>query len=567
MVSRCLSVLIALSVVAGAGCSSSKTTPPAVVTDKDSDTVLDAADNCPGVANPDQLDMDKDGEGDACDMGYTFLDASGDSTVSYTGQTARHLIIADLLTNIKGLSRNDEARTKEQVVEQELNKYYLNILEEGQVSGTALDTVSISYTLGGSGVLVTNTTDAADTTLGSVSTTKNLKGKISGNDKCNHLLNDGTNTIACGDAAADTWRGEFFGWEDGLNVNPLVRTPDELVTVLFDWLAEESTKDTITHISGTTVDVGPVYLDGMGRDLSQLIQKFLLGAVTFSQGTADYLQADFGSESALALKEGKNHTAGQHSFDEAFGYYGAAQNAPIYTDIEARGGKSVDDGARAGFEFGYNDINGDSLINIRSEVMLGNSTNCAKRDLGTAGNGADATNYTADAFNAFASGRYILQMAGDAGTLTAEQKTELDAHIKIASQTWEKCIAATVVHYINELDGDLSNFAWDESVDFDNYSDVAKHWSEMKGFALGLQFSPSSPFRLGENGANIDGLKTVLSNMGDAPVLANGTQLGNDYPWGDTAKTRVGMYRAKLMEARDILQDAYGFADANVTGW
>jgi len=40
---------------------------PVCSSDNDNDGVLDAADNCPNVANPDQIDADNDASGDACD--------------------------------------------------------------------------------------------------------------------------------------------------------------------------------------------------------------------------------------------------------------------------------------------------------------------------------------------------------------------------------------------------------------------------------------------------------------------------------------------------------------------
>ena len=62
-----LCVLLALLQACGGSSSSSSggSTPEAI--DTDSDGILDADDNCPAVANPNQQDADDDGAGDACD--------------------------------------------------------------------------------------------------------------------------------------------------------------------------------------------------------------------------------------------------------------------------------------------------------------------------------------------------------------------------------------------------------------------------------------------------------------------------------------------------------------------
>ncbi len=45
-----------------------KATVTRLVEDADGDGVADLTDNCPAVANPDQADLDGDGQGDACDL-------------------------------------------------------------------------------------------------------------------------------------------------------------------------------------------------------------------------------------------------------------------------------------------------------------------------------------------------------------------------------------------------------------------------------------------------------------------------------------------------------------------
>lgn len=83
---------------------------------------------------------------------------------------------------------------------------------------------------------------------------------------------------------------------------------------------------------------------------------------------------------------------------------------------------------------------------------------------------------------------------------------------------------------------------------------------------MSLQFSPASPFRDETMTAvNLDDLKMILDLIGDAPVLADGSQ--NGVAASGTAEDAVYAYIGKLTQARAKLQDAYGFSDANTLSW
>jgi len=437
--------------------------------------------------------------------------------VSYTGQTKRHILIEDLVAEMNALEENLDVAPED--VFGQLNFYF----DFDSDSSDDITTLFNARDLGGNAILPEN---SGELTYGSIASGKNLIGKIAGQDEPEHLIG-----------------GEFFGWEG-------VANPVEMVNYFFNKLATEATDGASPQIEIAGQDepqtVTTVTVDAQGLDYRQLVQKFLLGAVTFSQGTTDYLQTDFGSADNLAPEsEGSAFGAGEHDWDEAFGYFGAARDFDQYTDDEIR-------------NIGFKDSNPeDGAIDIRSEFNFGNSTNCAKRDAGSLE--GVPTDFTQEAFDAFITGRAILREATEQGELTDERAAELETYIQQAAVTWEKCIAATVVHYINDLTADMEEFEDGRFASVDNFLNMAKHFGEMKGFALGLQFSVESPFR--ESDESLNNLKTLLELMGDAPVLPDGTQGGEPFQGG------VDQYLADLQQARDILQEAYDFAPENVEIW
>ena len=164
--------------------------------------------------------------------------------------------------------------------------------------------------------------------------------------------------------------------------------------------------------------------------------------------------------------------------------------------------------------------------------------------------------------------RQIISNAANkiAPELTSAEDAKLQEHIKNASVVWEKCIAATAVHYVNDLIADIGEYSNGAPSTLNNFETVAKHWSELKGFMLSLQFSPASPFRdVAVTSVDLDDLKRINALVGDAPVLADGSQNGVAAT-GDV-DTALFAYAGKLTVARMLLQEAYGFSDSNTLAW
>lgn len=453
---------------------------------------------------------------------YTFASKfeASESSVSYSGQTARQVLILELNNYISsGLKADLDADkfTTAAQVKAKLMSFYAKSSEDWQSdidnnTQLAISAVSVAAPLA---LKQTKITDIS-------SSHKNLQGKVAGNDAAGQHKD---------------WATELVGWNAKGST-----TPNGVVEALFDQLAANAKKsidgELRKDIAGNTIT--KVYVNEDGTDIKQLVQKFLLGAVNFSQGTDDYLDNTIEGKGLLASYEQdgtKTYTKVEHQFDEGFGYFGAARNYNAYTDLEIRA-KS----GRDGWNKGYQDTNNDKMIDLKSEFNLSNSVNAAKRDVGTAGN-AKPTDFTKQAFDAFLKGRKILNdTAGNA--LTADQKTTLLEQRDIAVLTWEKAISATVIHYINDTKADLDKIGT-AGYSADDFANLAKHWSELKGFSLNLQFSPFSP-------VTDEQFAMMQEKIGMKP---------------EVDATKVAAYKTKLDEVRTMLQNAYHFDAENVTKW
>ena len=115
---------------------------------------------------------------------------------------------------------------------------------------------------------------------------------------------------------------------------------------------------------------------------------------------------------------------------------------------------------------------------------------------------------------------------------------------------------------VNDVEDDYDLIVDGQYADKSNFINLTKHWAELKGFALGLQFNPTSPYAAEDMR---DELKQILADIGDAPVLADGSQ--NGVAATGTAAEAITAYRAKLVAARDAMGVAYGFDASDVENW
>ena len=279
-----------------------------------------------------------------------------------------------------------------------------------------------------------------------------------------------------------------------------------------------------------------------GYNYPQLISKFMMGAVFYSQAVDNYLDEKMGADNKpnnKPYKKGAHYTGKEHSWDEAFGYFGAPAHAMALNAKQAYGIAKRKDVKVA-------DANGDGVVDLKTEMTFAHAYYAADSDKA-------GTKYMHTIVDAFIKGRQLIRDA-DGAALTDEQRAKLMSYVKVIKTNWEKVIAEAAFKYAGSCYKDLEKLRTivesngNASKAFAAYG---KHWGELKGFLMALETSGRS---LGEAGVRMNRL------VGYGPVLLGGGQVtgidsdGNFLIGGNRS---MGEYQVHMVKLQKLLGDTF----------
>ena len=302
--------------------------------------------------------------------------------------------------------------------------------------------------------------------------------------------------------------------------------------------------ETIEHMMQKASEVEGGFDPNTGFDYTQLISKFAMGAVFYNQAVNNYLgkKMEIGQKpNSEPYKEGSYYTGKEHSWDEAFGYWGSAAHALALSAEDNYNVAKKKDLASA-------DHNGDGVVDLYSEMTYAHAYYASSYDKG------GKTDYLATVNQAFIDGRLVIRDAGGRN-LSFDERTEMLVARDTIRENWQKVIAESVFKYAGSTYKDLValEIIMDANGDTtEAFRKYAKHWGELKGFALALQCGPEN---LGEAAVKMNRM------MGFGPVLLNSSQVVGVDSNGNFIKDQAqewSEFKLHMLKIQKLMIDEFG---------
>ena len=403
-------------------------------------------------------------------------------------------------------------------------------------------------------------------------TVKNYTGdKVSsesyGGQMARHGLHNSVKNLISKGASLDQTQAYFSGKAAGrVIINPVSKDGFPVLQTQIDELSKgknlsgKTYKGLITGMPGglTGLELLELMMDKAaqtdngfdpltGYDYTQLISKFAMGAVFYNQAVDSYLDEKLDKPNNKAYKEGTAYTGKEHVWDEAFGYFGAPAHALELTAAEVYGiAKQKPE------SFAKADYNGDGKVSLVNEMAYAHAYYAASFDKG------GKTQYLHTIVQAFVDGRSLIASA-NGETLTDAQLSELMGYTDIIKTQWQRLIAEAVFKYAGSVYGDIEKLETIVEANGDAvkaYRNYAKHWGELKGFALALE---TGGVNLGETGVKLNRL------LGYSPVLLGNTQVAAliDGEFVQSSSVSMSEYRVQMIKLQKLMIDDFGVEARN----
>jgi hypothetical protein len=280
-----------------------------------------------------------------------------------------------------------------------------------------------------------------------------------------------------------------------------------------------------------------------GYNYPQLISKFAMGAVFYNQAVDNYLDEKLGADSkpnSKPYKDGAPYTGKEHVWDEAFGYWGAAAHSLKLSATENYDVAKMKN-------LGAADANGDGVIDLKSEMNFAHAYYASSFDKG------GKTDYFETVTQAFLDGRQLITSA-NGKDLTRSQRAKLVRLADTIGTNWQKVIAESVFKYAGSVYKDIDKLKdllesnGDTTKAFATY---AKHWGELKGFAMALQ---SGKEDLGETAEYMN------REIGYGPVLLNTSQVSGLDSNGNYIKDEsvsMDVYQLNMLKIQKLMVEKF----------
>ena len=309
------------------------------------------------------------------------------------------------------------------------------------------------------------------------------------------------------------------------------------------WPGNMTGKQVVEHMIKMAAKSNKGYDAENGMDWGQLISKYTMGAMNYNQAVDNYLDEKLGVDNKPNNKpysDGAAYTGKEHSWDEAFGYWGAPVHAMAMDANQAYNVAKMKDLTTA-------DANLDGVIDLKSEYVFGPAYYAAGADK------SGKTSYMPTMFKAFLDGRKLITSAnGEA--LTDAQRAQLKGYASVIEENWEKVLAEATFKYAGSVYKDITKIsqAADDEAKAKAYRDYVKHWGELKGFAMALQ---SGKNNLGSTAVKLNQL------IGYGPVTLNNTYVTGVDADGNFIRDRRRTwsdYRLQMLQTQKLLADTIG---------